>query len=72
MKFLQKTSLASSIIIHAYFIRIVDDYNVNGNPTNIYNLNSFPSLFQVYFDKKFKTSSTVSQGGHHLPNWKPK
>jgi len=53
-------------IVHAYFLSIVDDYNSNPNNQNIYNLNSFPSLFQAYCDKKYPPAPGTSQNIHHL------
>lgn len=51
-------------MIHAYFFSIVDEYNSNPNNTNRYNLNSFPSLFQAFCDKKYPSKD--SQNVHHL------
>jgi hypothetical protein len=54
-------------MIHAYFLSIVDDYKSNtNNNQNLYNLNSFPSLFQAYCDKKYPPASGVSPNLHHL------
>jgi hypothetical protein len=54
-------------MVHAYFLSIVDDYK--SNPLNnqfLYDLNSFPSLFQAYCDKKFPPALGTSQNIHHL------
>jgi hypothetical protein len=54
-------------IIHAYFLSIVDDYKSNpNNNQNLYNLNSFPSLFQAYCDKKYPPAQGTSSDLHHL------
>lgn len=62
-----KLFIASILIhemIHAYFFSIVDEYNSNPNNINKYNLNSFPSLFQAFCDKRYPPSD--SQDVHHL------
>ena len=65
-----KLFIANSLIhelVHAYFLSIVDDYKSNpNNNQNLYNLNSFPSLFQAYCDKKYPPTPSVSQNLHHL------
>ena len=54
-------------MIHAYFLSIVDDYKSNPNNNQyLYNLNSFPSLFQAYCDKKYPPAPGMSQNVHHL------
>lgn len=54
-------------LVHTYFLSIVDDYKSNpNNNQNLYNLNSFPSLFQAYCDKKYPPALGVSQNLHHL------
>jgi hypothetical protein len=54
-------------IVHAYFFSIVNDYNSHpNNNQNLYNLNSFPSLFQAYCDKKYPPAPGVSPNVHHL------
>ena len=46
---------------------IVDDYKSNpANNQNLYNLNSFPSLFQAYCDKKYPPAQGMSSDLHHL------
>ncbi|MBG6060246.1 hypothetical protein IWX83_000009 [Flavobacterium sp. CG_9.1] len=61
-----KLFIANSLI-HAYFLSIVDDYKSNpNNNQNLYNLNSFPSLFQAYCDKKYPPAPGMSQNLHHL------
>ncbi len=54
-------------LIHAYFLSIVDDYNSNPNNNQYYyNMESFPSLFQAYCDKKYPLASGESPNIHHL------
>lgn len=54
-------------MVHAYFLSIVDDYKSNPNNNQfLYDLNSFPSLFQAYCDKKFPPALGTSQNIHHL------
>ena len=54
-------------IVHAYFLSIVDDYNSNpNNNQNLYNLNSFPSLFQAYCDKRYPPTQGTAQDIHHF------
>lgn len=54
-------------MIHAYFFSIVDDYKSNpNNNQNLYNLNSFPSLFQAYCDKNYPPAPNTSPNLHHL------
>lgn len=65
-----KLFIANSLIhelVHAYFLSIVDDYKSNpNNNQNLYNLNSFPSLFQAYCDKKYPPAPGMSENLHHL------
>lgn len=65
-----KLFIANSLIhelVHAYFLSIVDDYKSNpNNNQNLYNLNSFPSLFQAYCDKKYPPARGMSENLHHL------
>ena len=60
-------SLMFHEIIHAYFLSIVDDYKANpNNNQNLYNLNSFASIFQAYCDKKYPPASGTAANIHHL------
>jgi hypothetical protein len=65
-----KLFIAASIVhemVHAYFFSIVDDYKSNPkNNQNLYNLNSFPSLFQAYCDKNYPPAPNTSPNLHHL------
>lgn len=53
-------------IVHVYFMSIVDDFIAQGYSQTNYNLNSFPSLFQAYCDKKYPPSNTIAANAHHL------
>jgi hypothetical protein len=63
-----KLFIAASMVhelIHAYFMSIVDDYNLNPNSQNIYNLQSFPSLYQAWCDKNYPPTEQTSPNAHH-------
>lgn len=60
-------SLMFHELVHAYFMSIIDDYRANPfNNQNLYNLNSLPSLFQAYCDRKYPPISGTAQNIHHL------
>jgi hypothetical protein len=60
-----KASILLHELVHAHFMSIVDDYNASGNPPRNYDLNSFPSLFQAFCDKKYPPSGTTAANAHH-------
>ena len=63
-----KLFIAASMLhelIHVYFMSIVDDYNSNPNNQNIYNLQSLPSLYQAFCDKKYPPTGQTSPNAHH-------
>jgi hypothetical protein len=52
-------------LTHAYFLSIVDDYLTKGGGQSNYNINSLPSLFQAFCDKKYPPSDAVKANAHH-------